>query len=63
MDLVFLHLHCSVEGCSNVFVKCEKSDAEKLLENLEILNQFVEICILNGGRSRIFNERGENLNL
>ena len=49
IDTVYLQLHCTVEGCSNVFVKCERSDAEEFLANSEFLYEFVEINTLNGG--------------
>ncbi len=46
---VFIHLHCRIEGCSNVFVKCNVCDANDFFQNWEILNEFVEIYTLNWG--------------
>lgn len=46
---VYLHFHCTIEGCSNVFVKCSKEVAELFMKDLHFLYEFVQINSLNGG--------------
>ncbi len=47
----FIHMHYGVQNCSNVFIKCNVSDAYKLFENLPLLNMFVKINTLNSEKS------------
>ena len=46
---VYLHLHTTIEGCANVFVKCSREEADQFMENLDFLQEFVEITSLDGG--------------
>lgn len=48
-DAVYLHLHCTIEGCSNVFVRCPRTEAQQFLAYWPVLCQCVEVCTLNGG--------------
>jgi hypothetical protein len=46
---VYLHFHCTVEGCANVFVKCPRPLAELFMKNVDYLKDFVELSSLDGG--------------
>lgn len=46
---VYLHFHCEIDGCANVFVKCPLKVARQFMNDLLFLNEFVELSSLNGG--------------